>query len=110
MGRIPRHLHMLLHFCALGVAGVGLIQLSSAVAPWVCLIAHAMGALTHLPESNPSRDVEFLGIVRVSLGVVACLVSAGQHWVVGVTGVGYVVLAVSVLLLEIVRPKPEQKT
>ena len=32
------------------------------------LLAHAMGALTHVPESNPDRDVEFLGIVRVSLG------------------------------------------
>jgi hypothetical protein len=40
--------------------------------------------------------------------VVACLVSAGQHWVVGVTGWGYVVLAGSMLMLEWVRPKPEK--
>ena len=109
MGTLPRRLHILLHLGALVVASVGIAQLPSAVAPWVCLLAHAMGALTHVPESNPDRDVEFLGIVRVSLGVVACLVSAGQHWVVGVTGWGYVVLAGSVLLLEVLRPRPAQK-
>ena len=106
---MPRRLHILLHLGALVVACVGIAQLPSAVAPWVCLLAHAMGALTHVPESNPERDVEFLGIVRVSLGVVACLVSAGQHWVVGVTGWGYVVLAGSVLLLEVLRPRPASK-
>ena len=106
---MPRRLHILLHLGALVVACVGIGQLPSAVAPWVCLLAHAMGALTHVPESNPDRDVEFLGIVRVSLGVVACLVSAGQHWVVGVTGWGYVVLAGSVLLLEVLRPRPASK-
>ena len=106
---MPRRLHILLHLGALLVACVGISQLPSAVAPWVCLLAHAMGALTHMPESNPDRDVEFLVIVRVSLGVVACLVSAGQHWVVGVTGWGYVVLAGSVLLLEAVRPRPASK-
>ena len=103
---MPRRLHILLHLVAFGVALAGVVQLPSAVAPWVCLVAHAMGGLTHLPESNPNRDVEFLGIVRVSLGVVACLVSAGQHWVVGITGWGYVLLAGSVLLLEVVRPWP----
>ena len=108
MGTLPRRLHILLHLGALVVACAGIAQLPSAVAPWVCLLAHAMGALTHVPESNPDRDVEFLGIVRVSLGVVACLVSAGQHWVVGVTGLGYLVLAGSVLLLEMVRPMPEK--
>ena len=106
---MPRRLHILLHLGAFVVACVGIAQLPSAVAPWVCLVAHAMGALTHLPESNPNQDVEFLGIVRVSLGVVACLVSAGQHWVVGVTGWGYVVLATIVLLLEAVRPRPAEK-
>ena len=106
---MPRRLHILLHLGALVVACVGIAQLPSAVAPWVCLLAHAMGALTHVPESNPERDVEFLGIVRVSLGVVACLVSAGQHWVLGVTGWGYVVLAGSVLLLEVLRPRPASK-
>ena len=109
MGTLPRRLHILLHLGALVVACAGIAQLPSAVAPWVCLLAHAMGALTHVPESNPDRDVEFLGIVRVSLGVVACLVSAGQHWVVGVTGWGYVVLAGSVLLLEVLRPRPAQR-
>ena len=106
---MPRRLHILLHLGALVVACAGIAQLPSAVAPWVCLLAHAMGALTHVPESNPDRDVEFLGIVRVSLGVVACLVSAGQHWVLGVTGWGYVVLAGSVLLLEVLRPRPASK-
>ena len=106
---MPRSLHILLHLAALVVACVGIAQLPSAVAPWVCLMAHAVGALTHLPESNPDRDVEFLGIVRVSVGMVACLVSAGQHWVVGVTGWGYVVLAGSVLFLEAVRPRPGRK-
>lgn len=105
---MPRRLHILLHLFALGVALAGVAHLPSAVAPWVCLAAHAMGALTHVPESNPDRDVEFLGIVRVSLGVVACLVSAGQHWVVGVTGWGYLVLAGSALLLEMVRPNPDK--
>ena len=105
---MPRSLHILLHLFALGLALAGVVQLPSAVAPWVCMAAHAVGALTHMPESNPDRDVEFLGIVRVSLGVVACLVSAGQHWVVGVTGLGYLVLAGSVLLLEMVRPMPEK--
>ena len=109
MGTLPRRLHILLHLGALVVACAGIAQLPSAVAPWVCLLAHAMGALTHVPESNPDRDVEFLGIVRVSLGVVACLVSAGQHWVGGVTGWGHVVLAGSVLLLEVLRPRPAQK-
>ena len=109
MGTLPRRLHILLHLGAFVVACAGIAQLPSAVAPWVCWLAHAMGALTHVPESNPDRDVEFLGIVRVSLGVVACLVSAGQHWVVGVTGWGYVVLAGSVLLLEVLRPRPAQK-
>ena len=106
---MPRRLHILLHLFASGVALAGVAHLPSAVAPWVCLAAHAMGAFTHMPESNPSRDVEFLSIVRVSLGVVACLVSAGQHWVVGVTGWGYVVLAGTVLLLEAVRPRPASK-
>lgn len=105
---MPRRLHILLHLCALGVASAGMVQMPSAVAPWVCLVAHGMGVLTHVPESNPNRDVEFLGILRVSLGVVACLVSAGQHWVVGITGWGYVVLAGSMLMLEWVRPKPEK--
>ena len=86
-----------------------MVQLPSAVAPWVCLVAHAMGALTHMPESNPNRDVEFLSIVRVSLGVVACLVSAGQHWVVGVTGPEYLALAALSLGLEMVRPAPETR-
>ena len=104
---MPRRLHILLHLGTLAVACVGIAQLPSAVAPWVCLMAHGVSALTHLPESNPDRDVEFLGIVRISLGVVACLVSAGQHWVVGVTGWGYVVLAGSVLMLEAVRPRPD---
>jgi hypothetical protein len=55
-------------------------------------------------ESKPGRDVEFLSIVRVSLGIVACLISAGQHWVTGTTGVEFVFIALSSLLLEACRP------
>ena len=77
---------------------------SLSVAPWACLATHLLGAFTHRPESQPNRDTEFLGIIRVSLGVVACLISAGQHWVTGVVGVELVALAASSLLLEVVRP------
>ena len=76
----------------------------SPVAPWACLATHVLGAFTHRPESQPNRDTEFLGIIRVSLAVVACLISAGQHWVTGVVGIELVALAASSLLLEVVRP------
>ena len=106
---LSRPLHIALHALAALVAVVGALSQPSAVAPWVCLASHAAGALTHKLETDPSRDTEFLGIVRISLGIVACLVAAGQHWVVGVTGIEYLALAASSLLLEGVRPAPIKK-
>ena len=106
---LSRPLHIALHALAALVALVGALTQPSAVAPWVCLAAHAAGALTHKLETDPTRDTEFLGIVRTSLGIVACLVAAGQHWVVGVTGIEYLALAASSLLLEGVRPAPIKK-
>ena len=109
MPQLSRSVHAAIHLAGVALALIGIVMLPSAVAPWVCLASHGAGAFTHRLEAMPGRDTEFLGIVRVSLGIVACLVSAGQHWVVGVTGWGYVVLAGSVLLLEVLRPRPAQK-
>ena len=106
---LSRPLHIALHALAALVSLVGALTQPSAVAPWVCLASHAVGALTHKLETDPARDTEFLGIVRTSLGIVACLVAAGQHWVVGVTGIEYLALAASSLLLEGVRPAPIKK-
>jgi hypothetical protein len=103
---LSRPLHIALHALAALVALVGALTQPSAVAPWVVLVSHVVGAITHKLESDPARDTEFLGIVRTSLGIVACLVAAGQHWVVGVTGIEYLALAASSLLLEGVRPAP----
>ena len=103
---LSRPLHLALHALSALVALVGALTLPSAVAPWVCLASHAVGAATHKLEVNLARDTEFLGIVRTSLALVACLVAAGQHWVVGVTGIEYLALAASSLLLEGVRPAP----
>ena len=63
------------------------------------------GAFTHKAETNASSDTEFLAIVRVSLGIVACLIAAGQHWVTGTTGPEFVVIAMASLLLEAARPQ-----
>ena len=106
MPLLPRRVHLLCHLLGTALALVGIVGLPSAVAPWVCAASHGLGAWTHRPESDPGRDTEFLGIVRTSLAIVACLVSAGQHWVVGVTGVEYVGLAMASLLLEWLRPAP----
>ena len=67
-----------------------------------------LGLWSHGPESQPGRDTDFLGILRVSLGVVACLVCAGQHWVIGATGAEYLLLAALGLGLEVVRPKANE--
>ena len=109
MPQLPRRVHLLCHLLGTALALVGIAGLPSAVAPWVCAASHGLGAWTHRPESDPARDTEFLGIVRTSLAIVACLVSAGQHWVVGVTGIEYLALAASSLLLEGVRPAPIKK-
>ena len=109
MPQLPRSVHAALHLVGVALALIGIVMLPSAVAPWVCMASHAAGALTHRLEATPGRDTEFLGIVRVSLGIVACLVSAGQHWVVGVTGPEYLALAVLSLGLEMVRPAPETR-
>ena len=106
MPQLPRRVHLGLHLLGAAFAVAGIVALPSAVAPWVCLASHGMGAGTHRLEVDPSRDTEFLGIVRTSLAVVACLVSAGQHWVVGVTGPEYLALAAGSLVLEWVRPTP----
>jgi hypothetical protein len=103
---LSRPLHLALHATCAAVALAGALAQPSAVAPWVCLASHLVGAATHRLESDPNRDSEFLGIVRTSLGIVACLVAAGQHWVVGVTGLEYLALAALALVLEGVRPKP----
>jgi hypothetical protein len=107
---LSRPLHLALHAACASVALAGAFAQPSAVAPWVCLAAHVLGAATHRLESDADRDTEFLGIVRTSLGLVACLVAAGQHWVVGVTGVEYLALAASALVLEGVRPTPNRGT
>lgn len=107
MPRLPRNVHVALHLTGVALALIGIAMLPSAVAPWVCLASHGAGAYTHRLEATPGRDTEFLGIVRVSLGIVACLVSAGQHWVVGVTGPEYLALAALSLALEVVRPSAE---
>jgi hypothetical protein len=107
MPRLPRNVHAALHLTGVALALIGIAMLPSAVAPWVCLASHGAGAYTHRLEATPGRDTEFLGIVRVSLGIVACLVSAGQHWVVGVTGPAYLALAALSLALEVVRPSAE---
>lgn len=107
---MPRSLHLALHVACAVVALAGALAQPSAVAPWVCLASHLVGAGTHRLESDPERDSEFLSIVRTSLGIVACLVAAGQHWVVGVTGLEYLALAASALVLEGVRPKPTRRS
>ena len=106
MLQLPRRVHLALHLVGATLAVVGIVGLPSAVAPWVCLGSHGAGAWTHRPEMNPDRDTEFLSIVRTSLAIVACLVAAGQHWVVGVTGPEYLALAASSIALEWVRPAP----
>lgn len=109
MPQLPRSVHAAIHLVGVVLALIGIAMLPSAVAPWVCLASHGAGAFTHRLEATPGRDTEFLGIVRVSLGIVACLVSAGQHWVVGVTGPEYLALAAVSLGLEMVRPAPETR-
>lgn len=109
MPQLSRSVHAAIHLAGVALALIGIVMLPLAVAPWVCLASHGAGALTHRLEATPERDTEFLGIVRVSLGIVACLVSAGQHWVVGVTGPEYLALAVLSLGLEMVRPAPETR-
>ena len=106
MLQMPRRVHLALHLIGAILAFSGIAGLPSAVTPWVCLASHGAGAWTHRPESDPDRDTEFLSIVRTSLAIVACLVAAGQHWVVGVTGPEYLALAASALVLEWVRPAP----
>ena len=81
-------LHILLHLGALAVACVGIAQLPSAVALW-CVCWHAMGALTHVPESTPT-DVEFWALCASVLGWWPPR-SAGQQC--GRHRWGYVVLA-----------------
>ena len=104
MLQLSRIVHAAIHLAGMALALIGIAMLPSAVAPWVCLASHGAGAFTHRLEATPGRDTEFLGIIRVSLGIVACLVSAGQHWVVGVTGPEYLALAALSLGLELVRP------
>jgi len=106
MPQLSRQVHQGLHLIGVAAATAGIVISPIAVAPWVCLATHSLGAATHRLETNPMRDTEFLGIVRTSLAIVACLVSAGQHWVVGVTGPEYLALAASSLVLEWLRPSP----
>ena len=108
MPTLNRKVHTAIHLLGVALALFGITGLPTAVAPWVCLASHGAGALTHSLESTPGRDTEFLGIVRISLAIVACLVSAGQHWVTGVTGPEYLGLAALSLLLEGLRPWPSQ--
>lgn len=105
MPRLNRNLHVALHVLAMLVAAWGLGGAPTALAPWACIATHGLGAFTHKPETNASWDTEFLAIVRVSLGVVACLIAAGQHWVTGTTGPEFVVIAMASLLLEAARPQ-----
>ena len=104
MPRLNRNLHVALHVLAALVAATGLGEAPAALAPWACIATHVLGAWTHRMESKPGRDLEFLSIVRVSLGIVACLIAAGQHWVTGTAGVEFVFIALSSLLLEACRP------
>ena len=104
MIRLARRPHRLLHLVCMSLACAGIVAEGHAVAPWACLALHGLGWWSHGPESQPGRDTDFWGILRVSLGVVACLVCAGQHWVIGATGPEYLVLAAFGLGLEWVRP------
>ncbi|MEE2919487.1 MAG: hypothetical protein VYA72_04750 [Bacteroidota bacterium] len=108
MRQLPRNVHLSLHLLGVALALAGIVGLPSAVAPWVCMASHGAGAWTHRPESNPKGDTEFLSIFRTSLAVVACLISAGQHWVVGATGPEYLALAASSIVLEWMRPSPDK--
>ena len=104
MFRLARRPHRLLHLVCMSLACAGILAEGHAVAPWACLALHGLGWWSHWPESQLGRDTDFLGILRVSLGVVACLVCAGQHWVIGATGPEYLVLAAFGLVLEWLRP------
>ena len=106
MPQLPRRVHLLCHLLGTALALVGIAGLPSAVAPWVCAASHGLGAWTHRPESDPARDTEFLGIVRTSLAIVACLVSAGQHWVVGVTGVELCGTCHGIAVARVASPRP----
>jgi len=116
MFTLPPPVHRSLHVLgALYAAGLGILAQPEAVAPWVCLATHALGASrwrTTTPTSHPSApedqgasDADILPTVRVSLGIVAVLISAGQHWVMGTTGLDFVLLASASLVLEAVRPR-----
>jgi len=116
MFTLPPPVHHSLHVLgALYAAGWGILAQPEAVAPWVCLATHALGASrwrTTTPASEPAASAErgasdgdILPTVRVSLGIVAVLISAGQHWVLGVTGLDFVLLASASLVLEAVRPR-----
>jgi hypothetical protein len=92
-----------MHVICMVVALGGALITPSAVAPWVCLASHALGAWSHRwPVTHPKED--FLPIVRFSLAIVATLISLGQYGVLGTSGIGYVWLAGSSLVLEWLRP------
>ena len=107
MIRMTRRPHRFLHLTCMVLACAGILAEGHAVAPWACLALHGLGLWSHVPESQPGRDTEFVRILRVSLGVVACLVCAGQHWVIGATGPEYLLLAALGLGLEGVRPRAD---
>lgn len=116
MFTLPPPVHRSLHVLgALYAVSWGIVAQPEAVAPWVCVATHALGASrwrTSAPASETgasgakgASDGDILPTVRVSLGIVAVLISAGQHWVMGISGLDFVLLAAASLVLEAVRPR-----
>jgi|JYMV01.1.fsa_nt_gi hypothetical protein len=84
-----------------------LFQNPEAVAWAASALAHLVVLISIKTENIPSFDSEFLGIINVSLGVVATVVSAGQWFILDQNGPLAILFSASALAIWAFRPRKE---
>ena len=85
MRTMPRRLHILLHLGALVVACVGIAQLPSAVAPWVCCWPTPWAPSPTCPNPTPTGTWNSWASCASALGwwLASCPqdnIGSGRHW------------------------------
>jgi len=82
-----------------------LLKTPEAVAWAAAALAHLVVLISVKTENLPKFDSEFLGIINVSLGIVATIVSAGQWLILDQNGPLAVIFSASALAIWTFRPR-----